>query len=296
MTATPISPSIATKGYAHPESLVSTDWLAAHLDDPSIRILESDEDVLLYELGHITNAQKIDWHIDLNDSVVRDYVSRDAFQSLLRARGIDDDTTVVFYGDKNNWWACYAFWVFRLFGFSNAKILDGGRAKWESEGRTMTTDIPSFPPSSYEAGARNDAPIRAFMDEVRTHMQAGGKLVDVRSVPEYTGERTHMPEYPQEGTLRGGHIPGARSVPWARAANGDGTFKSADDLRTIYESEQGLRKDDSVIAYCRIGERSAHTWFVLTYLLGYEHVRNYDGSWTEWGNAVRAPIRTGNQP
>ncbi len=296
MTDMHLSPSIGAKGYAHPDALVSTEWLAAHLADPSLRLLESDEDVLLYAMGHIPNAQKIDWHIDLNDRVVRDYVSREAFQGLLRARGIDDDSTVVFYGDKNNWWACYAFWVFRLFGFANAKILDGGRSKWESEGRTMTTDVPSVPPSSYEAGPRNDAPIRTFMDEVRTHMQAGGKMVDVRSVPEYTGERTHMPEYPQEGALRGGHIPGARSVPWARAANGDGTFKSADDLRTIYESEQGLRPGDEVVAYCRIGERSAHTWFVLTYLLGYDHVRNYDGSWTEWGNAVRAPIRTGNQP
>lgn len=288
--------SIDAKGYAHPEALVSTDWLTAHLSDPTLRILECDEDVLLYEMGHIPNAQKLDWHIDLNDSVMRDYVSRDAFQALLRARGIDDSTTVILYGDKNNWWACYAFWVFRLFGFTNAKIVDGGRVKWEHEGRKMTTDRPSFPPSNYEAAPRNDAPIRAFMDEVRGHMQAGKKMIDVRSVPEYTGERTHMPEYPQEGTLRGGHIPGARSVPWARAANPDGTFKSAAELRTIYEAEQGLQPNDEVIAYCRIGERSSHTWFVLTYLLGYEHVRNYDGSWTEWGNAVRAPIRTGNQP
>jgi thiosulfate/3-mercaptopyruvate sulfurtransferase len=261
-----------------------------------LRILECDEDVLLYEMGHIPNAQKLDWHIDLNDSVMRDYVSREAFQALLRARGIDDSTTVVFYGDKNNWWACYAFWVFRLFGFTNARVLDGGRVKWEQEGRKLSTDRPTFPASTYVAGPRNDAPIRAFMDEVRAHMEAGKKMIDVRSVPEYTGERTHMPEYPQEGTLRGGHIPGARSVPWARAANSDGTFRSADELRTIYESEQGLQAGDDVIAYCRIGERSSHTWFVLTYLLGYDNVRNYDGSWTEWGNAVRAPIRTGNQP
>lgn len=296
MTLTSSALSIAAKGYAHPEALVSTDWLTAHISDPTLRILECDEDVLLYEMGHIPNAQKLDWHIDLNDSVVRDYVSREAFQALLRARGIDDGTTVIFYGDKNNWWACYALWVFRLFGFTNVRILDGGRVKWEQEGRTLTTARPTFPPSNYVAGPRNDAPIRAFMDEVRAHMDAGKKMIDVRSVPEYTGERTHMPDYPQEGTLRGGHIPGARSVPWARAANTDGTFKSADELRTIYEAEQGLQAGDDVIAYCRIGERSSHTWFVLSYLLGYEHVRNYDGSWTEWGNAVRVPIRTGDQP
>jgi thiosulfate/3-mercaptopyruvate sulfurtransferase len=296
MTSIPVSPSIAAKGYAHPEALVSTEWLAEHLNDPGIRILESDEDVLLYEMGHIPNALKIDWHNDLNDGVVRDYVSREAFEALLRARGIDERTTVIFYGDKNNWWACYAFWVFRLFGFTNARVLDGGRAKWEIEGRTMTTDVPSVVPSTYVAGERHDAPIRAFMDDTRAHMQGGKKLVDVRSVPEYTGERPHMPEYPQEGTLRGGHIPGARSVPWARAANHDGSFKSADELRQIYEVEQGLRASDEVITYCRIGERSAHTWFVLTFLLGYGQVRNYDGSWTEWGNAVRVPIRTGIQP
>jgi len=296
MSAIPISPSIAAKGYAHPDALVSTEWLAEHLSDPGIRILESDEDVLLYEMGHIPNALKIDWHNDLNDGVVRDYVSREAFESLLRARGIDERTTVIFYGDKNNWWACYAFWVFRLFGFTNARVLDGGRAKWEIEGRSMTTDVPSVVPSAFVAPERHDAPIRAFMDDTRAHMQAGRKLVDVRSVPEYTGERTHMPEYPQEGTLRGGHIPGARSVPWARAANHDGSFKSAEELRQIYEVEQGLRASDEVITYCRIGERSAHTWFVLTFLLGYGQVRNYDGSWTEWGNAVRVPIRTGIQP
>ena len=296
MTSIPISPSIQAKGYAHPEALVSTEWLAEHLHDPTLRIIESDEDVLLYEMGHLPHAQKVDWHSDLNDAVVRDYVSRDAFQALLRAKGIDDSTTVVFYGDKNNWWACYAFWVFQLFGFGNARLLDGGRTKWELEGREMTTVVPSFRETRYVAPERSDARIRAFMHEVRGHVDAGKPLVDVRSTPEYTGERTHMPEYPQEGTLRGGHIPGARSVPWARAANADGSFKSAHDLRAIYEEEQGLRPSDDVVAYCRIGERSSHTWFVLTYLLGYQSVRNYDGSWTEWGNAVRAPIRMGGQP
>ncbi|MDP1861711.1 MAG: sulfurtransferase [Gemmatimonadaceae bacterium] len=293
---TPISEpdAIAAKGYAHPDALVTTEWLGEHLDDPSLRILESDEDVLLYDMGHIPNSQKIDWHIDLNDAVVRDYISRDAFQHLLRAKGIDESTTVVFYGDKNNWWATYAFWVFQLFGFRNAKILDGGRSKWEIEGRSMVTETPRFAPTLFVAPERSDAAIRAFRTEVVAHMESGLPMVDVRSLPEYTGERTHMAEYPQEGTLRGGHIPGARSVPWARAANPDGSFKSAADLRAIYEVEQGLKPTDDVVAYCRIGERSSHTWFVLTYLLGYQRVRNYDGSWTEWGNAVRAPIKTGS--
>ncbi len=200
---------------------------------------------------------------------------------------------MVFYGDKNNWWATYAFWVFQLFGFDNAVVLDGGRAKWLSEDRPTSTDVPSFPPSSYVAPARNDAQIRAFIDETRSHMLAGKPMVDVRSPQEYTGEKLHMPDYPQEGTLRGGHIPGARSVPWARAAASDGSFKTADELRAIYEQEIGLSPDDDVVTYCRIGERSSHTWFVLTYLLGFKRVRNYDGSWTEWGNAVRAPIRQG---
>jgi len=282
--------AVAAKGYAHPEMLVTTSWLAEHLNDPAIRIIESDEDVLLYDTGHIPGAQKVDWHTDLNDPVVRDYVTRQQFQALLRAKGIDESTTVIFYGDKNNWWATYAFWVFQLFGFTNAKILDGGRMKWEQEGRPMSTDVPRPAPSSYEAPERRDEKIRAFMNEVREHVRGHGKLIDVRSPDEYSGKKLHMPDYPQEGALRGGHIPGAKSVPWARAANPDGTFKSANELRAIYEGEQGLRSSDDVIAYCRIGERSSHTWFVLQYLLGYDRVRNYDGSWTEWGNAVRAPI------
>jgi thiosulfate/3-mercaptopyruvate sulfurtransferase len=293
-TATPPStapdPSISGKGYVHPEFLVSTDWLAAHLDDPSIRIIESDEDVLLYDMGHIRNAQKVDWHADLNDQVQRDYVNAEQFTKLLREKGIDESKTVIFYGDKNNWWATYAFWVFQLFGFTNAKILDGGRIKWEQEKRPFVTDVPKFPVTNYTAPARSDAKIRAFKDETLKHSQAKKPLVDVRSPDEYTGKKTHMPEYPQEGVLRGGHIPGAKSVPWARAANPDGSFKTAQDLRAIYEQEIGLKPTDDVIAYCRIGERSSHTWFVLTYLLGYGNVRNYDGSWTEWGNSVRAPI------
>jgi thiosulfate/3-mercaptopyruvate sulfurtransferase len=286
-------PSIAGKGYAHPEVLVSTQWVADHLDDPTIRLLESDEDVLLYDTGHVAGAQKIDWHQDLNHDTLRDYVDREQFQALLRARGIDESHTVVFYGDKNNWWATYALWVFKLFGFPDARVMDGGRMKWDQEGRPFTTDAASYPATSYEAPERSDNAIRAFMGEVREHMSARKPMVDVRSPQEFTGERTHMPDYPQEGTLRGGHIPGARSVPWARAANPDGSFKTADDLRAIYESEQGLTPGDDVVTYCRIGERSSHTWFVLTYLLGYDRVRNYDGSWTEWGNAVRAPIEKG---
>jgi thiosulfate/3-mercaptopyruvate sulfurtransferase len=292
-TTAAADPGIAAKGYAHPEALVSTEWLAEHLGDANIRILESDEDVLLYDTGHIPGAQKVDWHEDLNDPVQRDYISPEGFENLLRRKGIDESTTVIFYGDKNNWWATYAYWVFQLFGFTNAKLLDGGRMKWEQEGREMTTEVPKFPPTSYNAPERDDTQIRAFFDEVRAHSAAGKPLVDVRSPEEFSGARTHMPDYPQEGTLRGGHISGAKSVPWARAANPDGTFKAADELRDIYEKEQGLRPGDDVVAYCRIGERSSHTWFVLTRLLGYENVRNYDGSWTEWGNAVRAPIEKG---
>ncbi len=282
--------SIAEKGYVNSDVLVSTDWVAEHLDDPAIRLVESNEDVLLYDMEHIPGAVKIDWHIDLNDPLVRDYIDQAGFEQLMRRNGIGPETTVVFYGDKNNWWATYAFWVFQLFGHTNAKVMDGGRAKWMAEGREVTREVPSYPATDYEAAPRNDAPIRAFRDEVLRHVEAGKPLVDVRSPAEYNGELLHMADYPQEGALRGGHIPGASSVPWARAANEDGTFKSADELRAIYEEEQGLGKDDEVVAYCRIGERSSHTWFVLTYLLGYNTVRNYDGSWTEWGNSVGLPI------
>ena len=287
---TATDPEIEQKGYARPGVLVTTSWLAEHLHDPTVRVVESDEDVLLFDTGHIPGAQKIDWHADLNDPIVRDYVDRKEFEELLRSKGIDASTTVIFYGDKNNWWATYAFWVFQLFGFTNARILDGGRAKWEAEGHPMTTELPHYPRTAYEAPERRDDEIRAFMAEVRRHVERRGKLIDVRSPDEYTGKKLHMPEYPQEGALRGGHIPGAKNVPWARAANSDGSFKTAADLRAIYEQEVGLKNGDDVIAYCRIGERSSHTWFVLTYLLGYDKVRNYDGSWTEWGNAVRAPI------
>ena len=281
---------MADKGYANPDVLVSTEWVAAHLNDKNIRLLESNEDVLLYDTGHIPGAQKIDWQEDLNDAVVRDYLGQQQFQALMEQLGISNDTTIVFYGDKSNWWATYAFWVFQLFGHTNAKVMDGGRLKWVDEGRELTTDKPSYPAASYRAPARNDAAIRAMREQVLAHQQAGLPLVDVRSPAEYKGELLHMADYPQEGSLRGGHIAGARSVPWARAANDDGTFKSAVDLRAIYEEEQGLSSSDDIVAYCRIGERSSHTWFVLSYLLGYGNVRNYDGSWTEWGNAVGLPI------
>ena len=286
---------IEKKGYAHPEALVSTEWVAEHLSDTeNIRIVESDEDVLLYDIGHIPNSVKIDWVEDLNDPLTRDYLDPEHFASLMSEKGIGPETTVVFYGDKNNWWATYALWVFQLFGHENVVVMDGGRVKWEAEGREMTQEVLSLPQTYYPVPGRDDEKIRAFKDDVLEHLEkvsgGGGGLIDVRSPGEYSGELLHMPDYPQEGALRGGHIPGAANVPWARAAREDGTFKSADELREIYEGEVGLQEGDDVIAYCRIGERSSHTWFVLKYLLGYEKVRNYDGSWTEWGNAVRAPI------
>jgi thiosulfate/3-mercaptopyruvate sulfurtransferase len=284
---------MATRGYARPEVLVSTEWLAEHLSHPSLRLVECDEDVLLFDMGHIPGAQKIDWHLDLNDPVVRDYVSPEQFQVLLRRLGIDHSTLVVFYGDKNNWWAAYAFWVFQLFGFTNARLLDGGRLKWEQEGRPLVTELSTVAPSAFVAGPRSDDHIRAFLPDVLAHSRARGQMVDVRSPQEFTGEKLHMPDYPQEGAMRGGHVPGARSVPWARAAHADGTFKSAAELRAIYEEEQHLQSARPTITYCRIGERSSHTWFALTYLLGYPDVRNYDGSWTEYGNSVRTPIETG---
>jgi thiosulfate/3-mercaptopyruvate sulfurtransferase len=280
-------------GYAHPEVLVDTAWVADHLDDPNVRIVESNEDILLYDQGHIPGAVKLDWLGELNDPVVRDYLDRERFEQLLSSKGISNDTTVVFYGDKNNWWATYAFWVFKLFGHKDARILNGGRAKWLAEGRPVSTEVPSYPPATYTAPERDDATIRAFRDEVKEHIKtAGTALVDVRSPQEYSGERTHMPEYPQEGTLRGGHIPTAQSIPWAQAVNADSTFKSPEDLKALYEGK-GVTPEKDVIAYCRIGERSSHTWFVLTYLLGYPKVRNYDGSWTEWGNGVGLPIEKG---
>ena len=277
--------------YAHPQRLVTTDWLAAHLGDPGLVVVESDEDVLLYDSGHVPGAVKVDWHTDLNDPLTRDYVDGARFAEVMGARGITRESTVVIYGDKSNWWAAYALWVFTLFGHEDVRLLDGGRAKWVAEGREITREKPSPTAVDYPVVERDDSSIRAFKDDVLAHI--GQPMVDVRSPGEFSGELLHMPDYPQEGAMRGGHVPGARSVPWARSAAEDATFKSRDDLAAIYQDEKGLRPDDEVIAYCRIGERSSHTWFVLTHLLGFANVRNYDGSWTEWGNAVRTPIATG---
>jgi thiosulfate/3-mercaptopyruvate sulfurtransferase len=276
--------------YAHPEKLVSTEWLSQHLDDPDLVVVESDEDVLLYETGHIPGAVKIDWQADLNDPIVRDYLDAAHFASLLSEKGIGREHTVVFYGDNFNWWAAYALWVFSLFGHDDTRLLDGGRAKWIAEGRKLDTKVPERNPASYQVPNRDDSRIRAFIADTLAHSKAGRPLIDVRSPEEYRGERLHMPDYPNEGALRGGHVPGAKNVPWKRAAYEDATFKTAADLRALYEGEIGLKESDDVIAYCRIGERSSHTWFVLTHLLGYPKVRNYDGSWTEYGNAVRVPI------
>jgi thiosulfate/3-mercaptopyruvate sulfurtransferase len=281
------------KEYAHPEMLVSTAWVDEHRQDPSVRIVESDEDVLLYQQGHVPGAVKIDWHLDLQDQIMRDYVDKDRFAELCASKGIGNDTIVVFYGDKNNWWACYAFWVFKLYGHANCRIMNGGRKRWELDNRPWSRDPePHYPRTHYQA-ADPDLSIRAFRDEVLKHQKAGRPMIDVRSPGEYTGELLHMPDYPQEGALRGGHIPGAANVPWARAANEDGTFKSAKELEKIYAGEAGLKRRAPIVAYCRIGERSSHTWFVLQYLLGYPKVKNYDGSWTEWGNTVGVPIEKG---
>ncbi len=281
---------IEERGYAHPEVLVSTEWVAEHLDDPSVRIAESNEDPLVYPSGHVPGAVEIDWTRDLNDPLRRDYVGGEKFAALLGRSGITPETTVVFYGDKNNWWAAYAYWVFQLFGHTRAKLMDGGRLKWQQEGRPLTREVPEYTTTRYPVPERDDSRIRAFRDHVQHHVETGRPLVDVRSPEEYSGERLHMPDYPNEGALRGGHIPGARNVPWARAVAEDGTFKDAAALQTIYQQEQGLTTGDDVIAYCRIGERSSHTWFVLTRLLGFPKVRNYDGSWTEWGNLVGVPV------
>ncbi|AGW41225.1 thiosulfate sulfurtransferase [Leifsonia xyli subsp. cynodontis DSM 46306] len=287
-------PSPAFAGYAHPERLVSTEWLAAQLGAPGLVVVESDEDVLLYETGHIPGAVKIDWHTDLNDPVIRDYVSPERFAELLGSKGIARDTTVVVYGDKSNWWAAYALWVFTLFGHEDVRLLDGGRDKWIAEGRELTREAPAARPAVYPVVERDDTRVRAFKDDVLAHR--GKPLIDVRSPEEYSGERTEIPGYPTEGALRAGHIPSAASVPWGRAAAPDATFKRRPELEALYLGEAGLTPGDEVIVYCRIGERSSHTWFVLTHLLGFEDVRNYDGSWTEWGSAVRVPIVTGTEP
>jgi thiosulfate/3-mercaptopyruvate sulfurtransferase len=280
--------------YAHPERLVTADWLSAHLGTKGLAIVESNEDVLLYDVGHIPGAVKIDWHTDLNDPAVRDYITGDQFADLMNRKGISRTDTVVIYGDKSNWWAAYALWVFTLFGHEDVRLLNGGRDLWISDGRDTTLDVPTKASTGYPVVERNDAPIRAFKDDVLNTLGTR-TLIDVRSPLEYTGERTHMPDYPEEGALRGGHIPTAVSVPWAKAAEDSGRFRSRAELAAIYEFVTAT-PDQPVIAYCRIGERSSHTWFVLTHLLGIPRVRNYDGSWTEWGNTVRVPIVTGEEP
>jgi thiosulfate/3-mercaptopyruvate sulfurtransferase len=285
--------------YAKPNVLVSTAWVAEHLKDPTVRVVESNEDILLYDVGHVPGAVKVDWHADLNDPVTRDFVGPEAFARLAARLGIAPDTTVVFYGDRNNWWAAYAYWLFKLYQHEDCRIMNGGRAKWIAEGRELTKEITAVQPTSYPT-PQVDGSIRAYQDDVlafvgarrgdRTAaLPANHALVDVRSPGEYAGQVTHMPDYPQEGVLRGGHIPGAQSIPWAQAANPDQTFKSPDDLRALYAGK-GVTPDKDVVVYCRIGERSSHTWFVLHELLGYPKVRNYDGSWTEWGNSVRVPV------
>ncbi|MDG3012957.1 sulfurtransferase [Speluncibacter jeojiensis] len=290
----PVAPeqNAAFAEFAHPERLVSTEWLSAHLGSPGLVVVESDEDVLLYDVGHIPGAVKIDWHLDLNDPVTRDYIEGPAFADLMSRKGINRDDTIVVYGDKSNWWAAYALWVFTLFGHKDVRLLDGGRDAWLAEARETTLDVPTPSRTDYPVVERDDSAIRAYRDQVLAHL-GEGPLVDVRSPQEYTGERTHMPDYPEEGALRGGHIPSAVSIPWSKAAAPDGRFRTRPELAEIYGA---FDPSESVVAYCRIGERSSHTWFVLTHLLGFDRVRNYDGSWTEWGNVVRVPIVKGEEP
>ena len=275
--------------YAHPESLVGTDWVAEHGNDENVRLVEVDVDTASYEQGHIAGAVGWNWQSQLQQSVRRDLISKDDMESLMGGSGIGNDTTVVVYGDNNNWFAAWAFWQLKYYGHGDVRIMNGGRAKWEAEGRPMTKDVPSYPAASYAAGS-GDQSIRAYRDQVLNLVNAGTtSLVDVRAPAEYSGELLAPANLPQEGSQRGGHIPGAANIPWGQAVAEDGTFKSADDLRELYGGK-GIDGNKETIAYCRIGERSSHTWFVLTQLLGLENVRNYDGSWTEWGSIVGAPI------
>ncbi len=277
------------ESYAHPEVLVETGWLSEHLEDPKIRAVEISEDVTLYDQGHIPGAVHFNWKSQLQDSVRRDWVDKEQFEALLGAHGIGNDTTAILYGDKNNWFATYTFWLFKIYGVEHVKILNGGRGKWIAEGRPLTPAVPTYPRVTFRAREADDS-IRVFRDQVLERL---GKpkvaLVDVRSPQEYSGELIAMPAYPQEGAQRAGHIPTAQNIPWAQNAREDGTFKAPEDLRALYQAK-GITQDKDVIAYCRIGERSSHTWFTLKYLLGYPTVRNYDGSWTEWGSLVGVPI------
>ncbi len=281
--------------YAHPEVLVTTQWVLEHHADSNIQIVEVDEDVLLYEQGHVPGALKIDWHTELQRRDIRDFVTEAGFASLMNEKGISNDTTVVLYGDMSNWWAAYALWFFKYNGHNDVRLMNGGRQKWVAEERPLTTEVPAVAPGSYTVPYR-DASIRAFNHEVLQHIikvQTGeGALVDVRSPAEFSGEMLAPDHLPQEGAQRGGHVPGANNIPWGKAANEDGTFKSADELTALYGGA-GVTADKDVIAYCRIAERSSHSWFVLKYLLGYPNVRNYDGSWTEWGNMVGVPVEQG---
>jgi thiosulfate/3-mercaptopyruvate sulfurtransferase len=269
--------------------LVSTDWVAEHLDDDSVRIVEVDENPALYAESHIPGAIGFDWRHDLQDQVKRDFLSPEAFGELMGSRGISNEHTVVLYGDRNNWFAAYTYWYFRYYGHDKVRLVNGPRDKWIAEGRETSTEVPSHPAASFEAKPGDEA-IRAKRDEVRAALEAGTRLVDVRSPQEFSGELIAMAGYEQEGAQRAGHIPGAASVPWAKAVNEDGTFRSADELRQIYSGAGVVDGGSPIIAYCRIGERSAHTWFVLHELLGESDVKNYDGSWTEWGNLVDVPI------
>lgn len=282
------------QGYADPERLVTTEWVANNLDRDGLVIVETDEDVLLYETGHIPGAVKLDWHTDLNDPVTRDFVDGARFAEVLSEKGISRDDTVVIYGDMSNWWAAYALWIFSLFGHKDVRLMNGGRTKWITEGRELTKEHPVRTRTDYPVIERDDETLRAFKEDVLTHL--GQPLIDVRSPEEYSGERTSAPHLPEEGALRAGHIPTARNIPWGTAANEDGTFKSAAELSKIYKDDLGFSETDPTIAYCRIGERSSHTWFVLKHLLGFADVKNYDGSWTEWGSAVRAPVVRSAEP
>lgn len=275
--------------YAHPEYLVDTEWVANHLKDENVRIIESDEDPLLYAIGHIEGAVQVDWFSTLQHPLRRDFLTKEQFEEVASKLGITNDTIVVFYGDKSNWFAAYALWLFQYYGHKNVRIMNGGRIKWEQEKRPLVKDVPTYKATTYKA-KEADKSIRAFRDDVFKQLDAKKPLVDVRSPKEYAGELTHMPNYPQEGATRAGHIPTAVSIPWAQAVNeADATFKTPEELRALYEGKD-IKSDKDIIAYCRIGERSSLTWFVLKYLLGYPSVKNYDGSWTEWGNLVDAPI------